>query len=75
MEARPSQGIQTQQPIKDLSPSRPAFCHLEIHTISVVAPEEGGSHDGIQPVSPRLTLSSRLTFFFFFFFARAPPTN
>lgn len=50
MELRLSQGIQTQQPIKDLSPSRPAFCHLEIHTISVVTPKEE-SHDGILSVS------------------------
>lgn len=47
---RLSQGIQTQQPIKDLSPSRPAFCHLEIHTISIDTPREE-SHDGILSVS------------------------
>lgn len=40
MELRLSQGIQTQQPIKDLSPSRPAFCHLDIHTFSAVTPKE-----------------------------------
>lgn len=32
MEVKPSQRNQTQQPIKDLSASRPASCHLEIHT-------------------------------------------
>lgn len=56
MELRLSQGIQTQQPIKDLSPSRPAFRHLEIHTISIDSPEEERD-DGILSVSGCLCVS------------------
>lgn len=48
-------GIQTQKPIKDLSPNRPAFRHLEIHTFSVE------SNDGILCVSRCQYVSLSLT--------------
>ncbi|TNN48532.1 Plexin-A2 [Liparis tanakae] len=50
MDPRLSKGIHTQQPIKDLPLSRPSFCHLEAHTISVVTPMED-SQNGILSVS------------------------